>query len=101
MTRHEYDGDDWRTDQLREIAVDALAGSKSWGRICAACWDRILSDFRWDAFGPDFHGKPSRVGLVREEHDGEPRWSDSRFRQMVADCIAYAVDLVAMQGRPR
>ena len=98
MTRHEYNGDDWRSDRLREIAADAVAASRSWGDICAACWDRVLSDFRWGAFGPDFYGEPGRMGLIREEYDGEARLTDSRFRSMVAECIGYAVGLVAVRG---
>ena len=98
MRRHDYNGDDWRADRLREIAVDAVAASDSWGDICAACWNGILSGFRWDAVGPDYSGKPGRMGLVREEYDGETHWSDSRFREMVTECIRFAVDLVAVQG---
>lgn len=97
MNRREYDADDWRSDRLREIAADAVATFKPWGDICAACWDGILSGFRWDAVGPDYSGKPGRMGLVREEYDGEIFWSDSRFREMVTECIRFAVDLVAVQ----
>ena len=121
MNRREYDADDWRSDRLREIAAEVVGGlnlvdegdgitttaydlsdlsrGDAFRFAIRGCWDGVLSGFRWDSIGPDYSGEPGRMGLVREEHDGETHWSDSRFREMVTECIEYATRILDSAGR--